>query len=519
MGEADPSAAPAGRFAWYEAHRASPRTAFLVRTVVMVLSTGLSLLWTRWLVRAMGNELYGVFLSFLAVVQLGGLGDLGLSGAMGVRVMHYTAQGQDALCRRFLANGRGMFLILAVLFIAAGTLFSGLWPRLLHFTSVEGAGPLPILFAWGGVGVALLIVNGYFQTLNYVHGNVTWPIIPAFLCTQAASLAHWLLALRGAPLWMQYLPHLAAMAAGIVVAWGMLRLSHPWLAELWPCALDRAHLRELASTSFWVYLVTLGSLIYVTTDRLVINAFFGPEAVPAFRFNARLPELAITLLAGATFVAMPGTVRRLLSGDLEQQEAGRAGLHRVQLFQAIAGCAAAMGYLALNDTFIRLWLGPGYVVPLAWQYAFATALAVTLAGDAFTQVLGRLQGNAVRISGLTVLLTALLNLGLSILAARWGSILGILLATLVAQTLSILTMCWHACRRLGLPVLPAMLRAYAIPLLAMLLACTTRHFLPGSSPWEIATLSAIYTLLLYLLLRALGVRWDFLWQELRRLRK
>jgi O-antigen/teichoic acid export membrane protein len=513
--EAAPSS---GWRAWMQRHRESPRAAFLLRTIVTVASAGLALLWTRALVRTLGKEIYGLFLAFTAVTQLGGLGDLGLSGAMGLRVIRLLALREDDECRRFLATSRGLFLALALISLAAGVLLSPWWPDWFHFEHLPAAGSLPLLFAYGGIGVAVLIACGYIQNLNYVHGNVVWPIIPNFLLAQAALGGQWLLATQQAPLWAQYLPHLGTMIIGTWIGWLMLKVSHPWLGELRPVRWEKGEVRSLAESSFWVYLGTLGTLLYMTTDRLVINGVFGPSLVPAYRFNYRLCELAIGFLSTASYVALPAIVRRLLSESMEEKPHGFTGLDRLRVLQAAAGAAAAQGYLLINDGFIRLWLGRDFQVPLSWQAGFAAVIAITISADAGVQILGRLSQSAIRIAGLTIALTAVLNFSLSLASAKMGSILGIVVATFIAQTIASSVMNWQTCRLLGLPYGRTFARTWLAPIAATAGATAIRWTIPLSSAGLIVLAILLNLALLAAIAWAVGLRREMIQFELQKFR-
>src|SRR5205814_9842113 len=80
--------------AWLLRNRTSVRMAFILRLRGMGLGSLLSLVWTRLLLRAMGDPLYGLFLSFQAVTRLGGLGDLGLSGGISIKTGAMLGRGE-----------------------------------------------------------------------------------------------------------------------------------------------------------------------------------------------------------------------------------------------------------------------------------------------------------------------------------------------------------------------------------------------------------------------------------------
>jgi hypothetical protein len=498
---------------WILKQRQSTRLAFGLRAGSLVLTALLSLFWARVLIDAMGKELYGLFITFLAITQLGGLGDLGMGGAVAVRMIRHLARGEEEIGRRFLANARGGFLLLATLLLLVFCILSHRLPTFFNFAALPGTGSLNLLFLLGGIGIACLIVRGYFENLNYILGNVMWPIIPGFVLVQLGFFGQWLAARAHGPLWLQYAPLLAASIVGLCVTVYMIRISHPWMGNLTPIKLDRAETRTLLNTSFWVYFATLGSLVYVATDRILINAGFGPGAVPPYQLNYKLCELSVTLLCASSFVALPAIVVRLLNPNKIEREHGLNATLWLQKLQVFSACVAAIAYLTINDRFIQVWLGADFHVPLALQIAFALNVAVTIAGDVGIQLLGRLAPSAVRIAGLTIGGTGLLNLVLSYAAMKAGWILGIASATVIAQSAASLIMSYHTCRLLGVNWKPWVMQTWLLPLGVIGLAAMTRQAFPAEGFLNLAAMASIFLLLLAAVAWVLGIRREMIAAE------
>jgi len=189
-------------------------------------------------------------------------------------------------------------------------------------TPTAQSGSLTLLFMFGGLSAAVLIVNGYFQNLNAIHGNMFGPFYRDFVLTQLGLLGQYLLAVRGAVLWEQYLVILAmSILSAIFGVFGPQNF-HPWLGSLRPVRFDWGETRTLVSSSFYVYLCVLGNMVYISTDQLLVGRGFGSGQVPAYRFNYKLCEMAFLLLSSAVFVALPAITRRLLSENPSEKAAG-----------------------------------------------------------------------------------------------------------------------------------------------------------------------------------------------------
>src|SRR5215211_3597909 len=105
-----------GIIGWLWQRRDSARTAFILRVVTMVLGMVLSLYWIRVLTGVLGPELYGLFMSFMAVTRVWTLGEAGLGSAVALLVIPMLAQQRHEELVRFIAAARTLFVILSALF-------------------------------------------------------------------------------------------------------------------------------------------------------------------------------------------------------------------------------------------------------------------------------------------------------------------------------------------------------------------------------------------------------------------
>src|SRR5579872_4610159 len=263
-------------FLWLRDNRASVRAAFAMRIGAMGISLILGLVFPPMLVRAMGDNLYGLYQSFLDITRLGGLSDLGMGGSVALKAGQYLGKGEGEKLRELLASARSVFILLALLGFAGFFILSPWLPRWLTFDRISGTGSLRLLIIFGGLNVAFVILAGYFHSLNFALGTVTWPIVPGLLISQLlAPLAHVWLAIHQAPLWLQFTPYALATGLSGILAWLMVKWAHPWLGNLRPLGFNRTLWKLLAGTSGWFYLATLGNAIYFATDRPIIYAGFG----------------------------------------------------------------------------------------------------------------------------------------------------------------------------------------------------------------------------------------------------
>ncbi len=499
---------------WLRKNRTSARVAFGLRLFVMGANGVGSMVWTRLLLRAMGNQMNGLFIAYQAVVSLGGLGDLGMGGAVALRAGQALGRRDETGLRSFLANARSVFFILSLCTFAALFVLAPWLPKWLHFKPVPGAGSYTTLFMLGAVSAGLVIFNSYFQNLNYACGTVVWPILPSFILIQLSLFFHWLLARSGAPLWLQITPYLGMAFIMFLLIKAMVNWAHPSLGNLLPLHFQSSEWKFLLSSSVWAYLCSLGNVIYTSTNRLVINAGFGAEILTHYHYNYRLCELALQLVTTASLVSMPKVTQWMASTLTAERTRAVREIRRLNQFQVLLGCAAALGYLVIDDVFVRFWLGPGYEAAIGWEIAFAFNLAISAGGDTAIQVAGRCGANGIRNAGIAIGCTGLINLILSIVSMKLGSITGIAVATVIAQSILSFVLGAYICSQLGMARLQWFSKSWGVPILIVGIAALLKCSLPRYGLAPIASLAACYLCLLFVTAWLAGISKEMLRSEI-----
>jgi O-antigen/teichoic acid export membrane protein len=436
---------------WLFHVRTSGRLAFLLRLAMMLPSSLLSLWWARALLHAMGPNSYGLFVAFQGVLGLAALGDLGMGGALLVRTSRLLANNQMSELQLLHATARSLYLGFAVGGLTLVILFSPWLPALFRFMETPASGSLATLFVAGGLYAFFVFLSGYYQTTLYAVGTVSWPVLPPVLVFHLGSAFQLICALHHAPLWLQMVPSVVLAAGCLLLYRQMMRASHVDLAGPFPLQLEPACVKALLQSSFWAYLFSISFCIYTATDRLMVNAGFGASRVTPYVLNFRLCDVALMLIIGVAFVAMPGVVARILNPDERQKIEGRIAAEKIRKIQTFLGCVASIFYLTVNDVFVRWWFGANTAVPLNLQAAFAFTLLLTAASDNAIQLWGRLSESGLRNGSIAAILSALVNLGLSYAAMSVGWIAGIAWATWVARAFFALFAIRAVCTEFQIP--------------------------------------------------------------------
>jgi len=420
---------------WLLRIRTSGRLAFLLRLVVMFPSALLSLWWARALLHAMGANNYGLFMTFQGVIGLAALGDLGMGGALVIRTSRLLANNQIDELHRLHATARVLFLGFAAVGFTL-IIFSSPWlPSLFRFVETPASGSLSALFIAGGFYALFVFLSGYYQTTLYAIGTVSWPVLPPILVFHLGSAFQLLCAIYYAPLWLQLVPTVVLAAGCLLLYRQMVHATHPDLSGPFPLKFEPSYSKALLQSSFWAYLLSISYYIYITTDRLMVNAGFGASEVTPYLLNFKLSDLALTIIMGIGYVSLPKVAVRILSPDSGEKREGCASAEKLRKIQIFLGCAAGIFYLTVNDAFIRWWFGTDTAVSLNLQMAFAFTLVVIVSTDVTIQLWIRLSEASLQKAAIAAIVCALINLGLSYVAMSVGWIAGVAWATWVARAI------------------------------------------------------------------------------------
>jgi O-antigen/teichoic acid export membrane protein len=272
--------------------------------------------------------------------------------------------------------------------------------------------------------------------------------------------------------------------AGMAVAWVVQNLLaraaatvalyryHPWLKTVHGNA-RRELLRKLVGPSLKWAAISLGALLLLQTDKIIIATVLGPGAIPQYE---AVTKIAFSLMAFSLLIV--NTTTPFLS---KAHAAGDAPQVRTILLRNVRVSTAT---LALFGSFVAvfgkevidIWLGPGNFVgfPVLWTLLVMILLEVHHSAlAAGTMATGRLDFVWIAIAA------GVLNISIALVLIRPLGLWGVALGAMIAQ---MLTNNWYA------PVLTlrhfslsgsTYVRSVIAPVLLMLFACLASNGLVG----------------------------------------
>lgn len=316
----------------------------------------------------LGPRLYGAWLGSGDVLGWLGVLDLGVASFMVQRIAAAHGRGDSQAVGDYLATGIVVQVLLVALLVAGAAVIAPFLPRWMGVEEAEAVA-LASAFFVAAVGTAFGILNNGIAGFALALQLPGFSNVAAFCSSLVGIGATVYLLVQGWSLW--------ALAAGMVIRNGLLLLANicygvrVYFAEVGsPLRPRRAMLREVWSLSTPALLSSVGSAAVGRSEAALIAIFLRPELATVYVLTRRAAEIAAMFLARIGGSVFPGFAHLVGTGNREQAERVRAEITRVYLS---LGVLLISLYLALNKTFMALWVG-------AEQYA-GHVLTVLIGGS------------------------------------------------------------------------------------------------------------------------------------------
>ena len=416
--------------------------------MVTLLSGGLkiagSLITLPLLLRYLGPESFGVWVTLTSLMALTALGDLGIGNGLinAVSTAHGTDDRNSA--RIYVSSA---FLIALTLSCALLVLFAILdavvsWPPLFNLSSptiIAEVGPaVKVLIGCVVLNVLLGVVVKVRTGYQEIHINMLWEI------TGSASSIVMLVVLalsKAALLWLV----LAEVGVPLIALIGNIAslffVERPWLRPSLSCVSFGA-MRSLLNLGLFFFVLNLAGIVAFSSDNLLAIWMCGPEAAGLYAIAMKLFS-PCRLLAGALLGPLwPAYGEAIARGDM-------AWIRRTVAASIIAVEAVvlplALVCLFFGDELIHLW----FQRPISLGFGLLSGAAVWVALEAIGS------GLVVFLNGMSMLRAriplciafAVMAIAAKVTFANQFGIAGIIWGTILAYSITQLAPYVHIIRR------------------------------------------------------------------------
>lgn len=380
----------------------------------------------------LGPERYGLWMAITGMLAVLSFADLGLGYGLVNTLSTTEGRSDPDGSRRAVSSAFYMLAGIGAL-LGVGLLLA--WPH-LHWgewlnarspaTRREASAAMAVFSACFVLGLPLSVVTHGFYGLQQGFRSSLYQAIGSLL-----SLGGILAALKsGAGLpWLVLAGSGAPLLAGLLGGWDLFLHRRPDLRPRLAQAsrqgaLDLAHLGGL------FFVIQAAMAIAFQSDSLVLSRLIGPESVAVYNVTQKL-FLQVPFVLGFFLTPLwPAYAEAVARGDLPWVK--RMLNRSVALGLAVNVPTAVLLYFAA-PTILSWWVKGGVQAPPMLLAALATWAAL----NSFNGPLGMfLNGaGALRYQAISCGLMAVTNLALSIYLTRRVGIAGVVLGSIVAQTL------------------------------------------------------------------------------------
>lgn len=417
------------------------------------ISITAALLVTPLYLRGLGQERYGVWLTFSSWLAYLSISSLGIPQAAQNRAAEAHAQGHQ--------NDVGKSLVAAVWSTVA---FSLLAATILGLAAVAGLIEAPFRSASSetrrdAVPAVLMICLAYLLTLPAEQFRAVLRALGHFATAQvistlgvaAAAAAGTLVVWLDASLITFSLSQaLVMLATGALSAWAGRRAIRNEGHSVYFRHISIKDVTQLLAPSLQFLVIAMAGALIWSTDNLVIAAYLGPAEVTPYAVSLRLVTLATSVISAMTVVLIPVVTSLWATDDLSRLAALSAAATRIAL---AVGTLLAVELVLIGRPFVTLWAGEAALVHQVTLLIFvATFLIRTLAQSMELVVVGISRQKAY---AAVVLAEGFANLLLSLALVRRFGATGVALGTLIAHlSFTGWFLPWWAARSLGVSLIP-----------------------------------------------------------------
>jgi len=447
---------------------------------VTAASVGYSLFITPIVVRALSQDLYGIWSFLNGLIAYADLLYLGLGSALIKHVAKYTADRDQAGVNRVASVVLSIYSTIGVACLIGMTAVAGLVPRLFAASLASGtaaaARDTSIL-----LGVQLLCVFVGSGFTGVLFGRDRFDLVNVVrLVMIGARSAVMPLAVHGANPLLGLAVTMAVSTVVETVVLVVLAYRVDRDLHVRPTLPNAEELSSLYKFGVQSFLIVCAVRLISYTDTTVIGVLLGASSVAIYVLPLQLIEFVRLVLVGFSGVLLPKLTVSSASGDMRAVQ--RSFVLSVRVGATLAAFLAA-NLAVLGAPFLALWVGPEYAASARWIIVALGAATVFQVYNSLMTLPYYQALHLMAVPARVLMLEGLVNLILSVVFARMYGVVGVAFATLLPTFfVSFLTLSRYLSKHLELPVSSVVWRSLGPAALIAALVLATNWLLKGIVP-------------------------------------
>lgn len=386
------------------------------------LHTLISLLYTPYMLRMLGQSEYGLYALVASVISYLTVLDLGFGNAIVRYTAKYKAEGKTEEQYRLFGMFFSLYLVIGLVVFIAGL---G-----LYFNVENLFGDTMTAYELGRAKILMLIMifNLAISFPFSIYGSIL-TAYEDFVFRKVFSIVTTLLNVAV----MIVLLHYGYKAIAMVVLSTIINIltiivNYIYLKKNYTIKFifgkfNWSLLREVAIYSFWIFLNVIMDRIYWSTGQFVLGATIGTTAVAIFAIAIAMQAMFMNFSTAIVGVFLPRVTSMVVNSTKEEISNMFIRIGRIQY---IIVAFILVGYIVFGRQFIILWAGADYEPAYMMALLFLSALAVPLIQNLGITILQA--RNQMRFRSTLYIIIAVVSLGFQIVLSKYYGGLGCAIA-------------------------------------------------------------------------------------------
>lgn len=320
---------------------------------LLAIVTGLVLV--PLIISRLGDRSYGLWLASTEFLSYLALTDCGVFAILPWVVAGAHGRHDVSAIRHFLIAGLVMGAAVGGMILAGSAVAWYLLPDMLHLTEADRSaleGPLTLLVTCTALSYPMRVFAALLTGLQDVVFQGVLIVVQTLLCVGLTVT----LLLQGFGLYaLSAYAVIPPLLSGLA-SWLRLGEVAPELLREWQCP-GWQSVRGLCREGIGAWLGSFGVLLFAASNSLILTFLGHPEWAPIYLCTAKLPQMLQQLSWVLPDSGLLGLAQ--LHGEGRPQRVREVASHILQVNLLLAGAAACL-LLALNPTFVCLWVGPEF---------------------------------------------------------------------------------------------------------------------------------------------------------------
>jgi O-antigen/teichoic acid export membrane protein len=380
-------------------------------------------LMSPFLVRHLGDSVYGVWILIGSLAGYLGVLDFGVTPSIVKYVAEYRARRDQEAMNKVLSGALVIFTVAGCISLVISILVAASFNRIFDSPLTSRTAAAVVVLA--GVNLAVTFPASVFVGVirGYQRYDADSAITSVSIVLRSLVIVWLIMDGRGilALAALTFIFDIARLTCLIRIAYRLnpaIRIQRQYV--------ERKELHRVFRFSLYAFLILVSRQMIFFTDSIVIGFFLSTSMVTFYFIASRLVLYLRMLVTEMVGVLMPTTSD--LGARNDHQAIARLLTISTKYMLLIALPVGAV-FLTLGRNFIALWMGPGYSQSFAVLVILTIAmLAHFLEMPAHTVLLGLSKH---RVVALFTIIQGLLNIALSIVLVRRLGVVGVALGTMI----------------------------------------------------------------------------------------